>query len=89
MSNKYLSTSKPSTGGGNTQNRPSGGQQQTQPSGGGSTVPSGGGGLDFIPGPGLKDPTKDQTDWSQYDGGHSTTRVPTPEENREDWSHLQ
>lgn len=35
VSNKYLSTSKPSTGGGNTQNRPSGGQQQTQPSGGG------------------------------------------------------
>ena len=41
MSNKYLSTSKPSTGGGNTQNRPSGGQQQTQPSGGGQQDPQG------------------------------------------------
>lgn len=41
VSNKYLSTSKPSTGGGNTQNRPSGGQQQTQPSGGGQQDPQG------------------------------------------------
>ena len=41
VSNKYLSTSKPSTGGGNTQNKPSGGQQQTQPSGGGQQDPQG------------------------------------------------
>ena len=41
VSNKYLSTTKPSTGGGNTQNRPSGGQQQTQPSGGGQQDPQG------------------------------------------------
>ena len=35
VSNKYSSTTKPSTGGDNTQNKPSGGQQQTQPSSGG------------------------------------------------------
>ena len=43
-------TAKPTT-------TPSTSQVQTPPSGGGS---------DFVPGPGMKDPTRDQTDWSEY-----------------------
>lgn len=60
-------TSKPSGGGSNTQ-QPTGGTQQSQ-------QPSGGGKGDFVPGPGMMDPSKNAPDLSDYEpaGGRELT----------------
>ena len=74
MSNKYLSTTKPSTGGGNTQNRPSGGQQQTQPSGGGQQDPQG--------------PTPGYNPW-EIDDSYIVTDILTEEQKQADLKKTQ
>lgn len=60
-------TSKPSGGGSNTQ-QPTGGTQQSQ-------QPSGSGKGDFVPGPGMMDPSKNAPDLSDYEpaGGRELT----------------
>lgn len=74
VSNKYLSTSKPSTGGGNTQNKPSGGQQQTQPSGGGQQDPQG--------------PTPGYNPWED-DDSYIVTDILTEEQKQADLKKTQ
>jgi len=89
VSNKYLSTtkpviqqqqtSKPSGGGSNTQ-QPTGGTQQSQ-------QPSGSGKGDFVPGPGMMDPSKNAPDLSEYEpaGGRELTE----EIVEEGWKGIQ
>lgn len=74
MSNKYLSTTKPSTGGGNTQNKPSGGQQQTQPSGGGQQDTQG--------------PTPGYNPW-EIDDSYIVTDILTEEQKQADLKKTQ
>ena len=60
---------------------------ETQSSGQQQTPPSGGSKGDFVPGPGMKDPSQNQTDWSDYvssEGQHSTG-----EEIVESWKGIQ
>lgn len=91
MSDNYLSTtkpvvqqqqqqtSKPSGGGSNTQ-QPTGGTQQSQ-------QPSGSGKGDFVPGPGMMDPSKNAPDLSEYEpaGGRELTE----EIVEEGWKGIQ
>ena len=74
VSNKYLSTTKPSTGGGNTQNKPSGGQQQTQPSGGGQQDTQG--------------PTPGYNPW-ENDDSYIVTDILTEEQKQADLKKTQ
>lgn len=90
ISSNYISTTKPApqqqrqtskpSGGGSTTQQPTGGTQQSQ-------QPSGSGKGDFVPGPGMMDPSKNAPDLSEYEpaGG----RELTGEMVEESWKGIQ
>lgn len=84
VSSKYLSTTKPvaqQSSGGQQSNNNSGSQNNNSGSSGGQTQNNNSGSSGgFKPGAGCIDPTKDNTDWSQYEGadgkgGHTSDEL--------------